>query len=107
MHVRSKIGWLRDQYGETAKAFKKTTNTRNNMRDTEICWRKPKARVTTLNVETSVCRDQGTSACGDVRHDCLGNWFGGFVGNKNYGDVDTTESWAILEGLEFAWKKGF
>lgn len=79
---------------------------RNEEKEVELRWPKPEVGRIALNVDASVHRGRGISSCGGVLFDCNGKWVRGFLGKKNYGNIESAESWAILEGLEFAWGKG-
>lgn len=106
LNDKTKTRWLREQYGEVKRAFNSINNTRRTSREEDVRWQKPKVRFIALNIDASVSRIRRTFVCGGILRDCAGNWVGGFMSKKEYGAVDFMQSWAVLEGLEFAWSRG-
>nr|GMD86277.1 ribonuclease H [Ipomoea batatas] len=60
-----------------------------------------------LNTDGSFDSGANNGSCAGVVRDSRGNWCGGFGFRIPATSVALTEAWAILKGVEWAWRKGF
>nr|GMC87178.1 uncharacterized protein LOC109149189 [Ipomoea batatas] len=105
-----KIRWIYTQATETRNAFRNTTvlNQNNAAPSTfKLTWEQPSDGWYVLNTDGSFGSGANNGSCAGVVRDSRGNWCGGFGFRIPATSVALTEAWAILKGVEWAWRKGF
>nr|GMD53318.1 Non-LTR retroelement reverse transcriptase [Ipomoea batatas] len=105
-----KIRWIYTQATETRNAFRNTTvlNQNNAAPSTfKLTWEQPPDGWYVLNTDGSFGSGANNGSCAGVVRDSRGNWCGGFGFRIPATSVALTEAWAILKGVEWAWRKGF
>ncbi|RAL48061.1 hypothetical protein DM860_017852 [Cuscuta australis] len=105
--VEEKLTWIFNQKDDILRAFH-IQSIIDNSQDEEcmiqVRSQKPDNDIFCLNVDGSV---DGTGAgCGGVLRGHDGNWIGGFMCLCNTNHPTVAETWAVLQGLRWAWKKG-
>lgn len=72
-----------------------------------IKWNKPPYHVWALNVDGCFKGRSCRAGYGGVLPDSQGQWIAGFIGTIVADHALEAESWAVWNGLEWAWKNGY
>lgn len=72
-----------------------------------IGWSEPPTEWVKVNVDGSALGNPGQSAAGGLCHDKDGNWLFGFNIKMGNGSAYQAEVFAIWQGLQLAWDRGF
>nr|GMD97095.1 heat shock 70 kDa protein [Ipomoea batatas] len=105
-----KIRWIYTQATETRNAFRNTAilNQNNASSSTiNITWKQPPDGWYVLNTDGSFGNGAANGSCAGVVRDSRDSWCGDFGFKVPATTVAMTEVWAILKGVEWAWRKGF
>nr|GMC61179.1 heat shock 70 kDa protein-like [Ipomoea batatas] len=73
----------------------------------KLTWEQPPDGWYVVNTDGSFGSGANNGSCAGVVRDSRGNWCGGFGFRIPATSVALTEAWAILKGVEWAWRKGF
>nr|GMD95791.1 heat shock 70 kDa protein-like [Ipomoea batatas] len=104
-----KIRWIYTQATETRNAFRNTAilNQNNASYSTiNITWKQPPDGWYVLNTDGSFGNGAANGSCAGVVRDSRGSWCGDFGFKVPATTVAMKEVWAILKGVEWAWRKG-
>jgi ribonuclease HI len=71
-----------------------------------IRWKPPVEDWVKLNTD-GACKGRTTAGCGGIIRNNRGDWLGGFAKHVGVCSAFTAELWGVLEGLNYAWSKGF
>jgi ribonuclease HI len=71
-----------------------------------IGWKPPTNGWIKLNTD-GACKGRTTAGCGGVMRNSSGVWIGGFAKHVGVCSAFTAELWGVLEGLKYAWDRGF
>ncbi|CAL1414425.1 unnamed protein product [Linum trigynum] len=77
-----------------------------NRTEALIGWKKPPIGWHKMNTDGANQSNMGMATAGRVLRDHNGTWLGGFCSKIGTGTALLAELWGVLQGLEFAWKKG-
>lgn len=69
-------------------------------------WRPPPDGFLKLDVDGSYSQEHEVMGGGGVLRDHSGTWIAGFMSRKDAGTPFLAETWALLNGLVFAWDRG-
>ncbi|XP_031131859.1 uncharacterized protein LOC116033243 [Ipomoea triloba] len=109
MTVQHKINWIKEADHEISKASTRpedSNTTVGRSRTIWLRWRASTDHCFTLNVDGNVKYGTQKAGIGGVIRNDKGEWIGGIMCRTCYEDPTIVEARAIVECLDWAWKKG-
>ncbi|KAK5783428.1 hypothetical protein PVK06_037936 [Gossypium arboreum] len=88
------------------KSIKRLTNTNCLSQPVDI-WLSPPCRVVKINTDAAFSMTRGVASAGVVFRDEKGECLLGFSGTIGLATVLKSEPWAIYDGLQLNWDRGF
>ncbi|EOY16691.1 Polynucleotidyl transferase, putative [Theobroma cacao] len=93
---------------KTKKAFDILNKTQQRVkRDVSISWKKPNKTFVKLSADGSARGQPGGAATGGIIRDDKGEWMLGFIHKIGITFSLNAELWALLQGLNLCWRRGF
>lgn len=72
-----------------------------------VTWSRPPHGVLKINTDEAPIKSSAIASAGEVVRDDKGDWISGFSRSLGVATVLHSELWAILDGLNLAWDRGF
>ncbi|XP_012461277.1 uncharacterized protein LOC105781288 [Gossypium raimondii] len=72
-----------------------------------VTWSRPPHGVLKINTDGAPIKSSAMASAGEVVRDDKGDWISGFSRSLGVATVLHSELWAILDGLNLAWDRGF